>query len=159
MITSNIYKKLILIFICITLIYIYFLIKNKYFTIPTHNIESKLIFIQQQKEITQKDFSFVMKQLKSQEENKDLINNSLQNKEEENTETKIPIKLQAIINNQALINEKWISLYETIEYNNKVYILQKITKHGIFLQNKEDKNDIFYLEIFTIPKELFLHIK
>lgn len=147
-------KRFIIILACIAFLFIVF--KDNFFSTQTDDIESKLYFIQQQKDIPHKDFSFISDYLKPQEENKLLPSEPLS---QEHKESQTPLKLHAIINNKALINGEWISLYNTIEYNDRIYILEKITTHGIFLYNKDDREDILHLEIFTTPKELFLHIK
>ena len=146
-------KRFIAIFVCIAFLFIVF--KDRFFITPTDDIESKLYFIQQQKDIPHKDFSFIIDFLRPKEDKALPIEPLSQ----EYKEPQAPLKLHAILNNKALINEEWISLYSTINYNDKIYILEKITKHGIFLYNKDDSNDRFYLEIFTTPKELFLDIR
>lgn len=152
-------KSFILLFICTALVYIMFIIGNRFFTPPMHNIETKLLFIQQQKDIAQKDFSFLTNLLKPQAKNQVLDNETLlQSQKEQDISPQIPLRLHAIINNKALINEKWVNLYDEIEYNYRIYIVEKITQNRVVLRNKADKKDMLYLEIFTTPQELFLHI-
>lgn len=146
-------KRFIAIFVCIAFLFIVF--KDRFFITPTDDIESKLYFIQQQKDIPHKDFSFIIDFLRP----KEYKTLPIEPLSQEHKEPQAPLKLHAILNNKALINEEWISLYSTIDYNDKIYILEKITKHGIFLYNKDDSNDRLYLEIFTTPKELFLDIR
>ncbi len=146
-------KRFIIILVCIAFLFIVF--KDNFFSTQTDDIESKLYFIQQQKDIPHKDFSFIIDFLIPKED-KALPSEPLS---QEHKEPQTPLKLHAIINNKALINGEWISLYNTIEYNDRIYTLEKITTHGISLYNKDDREDILHLEIFTTPKELFLHIK
>lgn len=153
------YKRLFLLFIFLLFIVYVVLLFRDLFIPKYYDTESMLHFISEPKNIKPKDFYDIIKQLmpKPQEENKITTQNqniSQLDEKQENT----PLILHAIINQNALINTTWLKPNESFTNNNNVYILQKITKYGVYLKHKDNHDDVIYLEIFTPPDELLLQI-
>lgn len=117
-----------------------------------NNTESMLNFISQPKDIQAKDFYDVVEQILPKPTQN-------QNQTQTKEQPKTPLKLHAIVNQNALINETWIRPNEIFIHDNEEYILTKIARHGVYLKHKDNPSDIIYLEVFTIPQELLLQIR
>ncbi len=158
-------KKLWILSIFLFLMFIMvLLIKKHIWDTKVYDVESRLQYIQQSKNITQKDFYPIIAQMQPkttpQDENTKGVQSATINQEHETETTQLqtPLKLHAILNQNVLINATWLHIHESFTYNNTEYIVQKITTHGVYLQYKDNPNNIFYLEIFTTPEELLLHM-
>ena len=157
------YKRILIALICLLFIaWFVFLFRDLWK--PAHyDTESMLHFISQAKDIKPKDFHDIIEQIIPKpirkEENIITTKQNIPQANMEQEQPKTPLTLHAIINQNALINTTWLQLNESFTHDNKVYILQKITKYGVYLKHKDNPNDVIYLEIFTPPQGLFLQAR
>ncbi|RDU65700.1 hypothetical protein CQA53_05935 [Helicobacter didelphidarum] len=134
-----------------------------FFKIPLYNTEEKLLILSEPKHIVSKDFYILLESLlpKSEENDENISITSKQlptaaiNKKEKDQPQEI-LTLLAILNQSVLINEKWYNLSDTIYYNNQQFIIKKILKNEIILQNKNNSLYTIVLEIFPQEQDLIL---
>lgn len=156
------YKRLFIAFTCFLFIAWLILLFRDLWRPKYYDTESMLHFISQPKDIKPKDFSSIIEQIlpKPTLQKENTIATQLdipQAKSQDQAKT--PLTLHAIVNQNALINTTWLKLNESFTHDNEVYVLQKITKYGVYLKHKDNPKEVIYLEIFTLPQELFLQIR
>ncbi|STQ87195.1 hypothetical protein LS73_001165 [Helicobacter muridarum] len=146
------------ILIAISLILLF--IVTYYETTDIQNIQHKIDFLQQEKTISARQFSIL---------ELDITNNNMENSinqinkmesiyDQENKQDNTTLNLNAILNNKALINERWFSHNETLLFSNDSFKLIKIQSDYITLKSNssskiiilnlqnDNKNDSFILE-------------
>lgn len=157
------YKRLFIAFTCLLFIVWLILLFRDLWRPKYYDTESMLHFIGQPKDIKPRDFSSIIEQMlpKPTLQKENAIDTRLDTPHENisQEQKKTPLKLHAIVNQNALINTTWLQLNENFTHDNEVYVLQKITKYGVYLKHKDNPKEVIYLEIFTLPKELFLQIR
>ncbi len=139
---------ILFLFICILL---YFIFINPSKNIDD-NLENKIKFLIQPKEILQKNFNPIVDSMSP-------INNINDNKQEKLQNVNEPKpKLYAILDKMALINNKWLRQYDTITYNGDIFVIMEITTKYVKMQNTLN-GDIMKLDIFPIPKDIIFEIR
>lgn len=121
-----------------------------------YDTESMLQFIVQPKDIEIRDFSNIVEQMRPKPLQKEENIAIIQQTNVEKSHSQPTLTLHAILNQNALINTTWLKINESLTYDNKIYILQRITKHGVYLKSKDTVDEVIYLEILSMPKGLLL---
>lgn len=117
------------------------------------DIESKLISLQENKNIEQKDFSHLLESImpKRTESREDSNIESKNNATPKVAKKEIPkenkkLQILAIIDDEAYITDKWYHINDKISHNNKEYVIKKIKGYTITLV--DSKNNKVFLEMF-----------
>lgn len=121
-----------------------------YETTDIQDIQHKIDFLQQEKIISARQFSIL---------ELDITNNKMESiYDQENKQDDTTLNLNAILNNKALINERWFSHNETLLFSNDSFKLIKIQSEYITLKSNssskiivlklqnDNKNDSFILK-------------
>lgn len=117
--------------------------------------ESRLKFLQESKNIEKKDFVFILESLlPKKEDTKEIIqspppveqNTNIESIEEPQDEP--PLKLLAILNDEAYISNKWYKINDTLMYKNHKYAIKRINGYKVFLVGVTNTKDNITLEMF-----------
>lgn len=123
--------------------------------------EKNIAFLQENKHIEKKDFislleSFIPKLPQPQPQTPPQITESSKtdskdsNKKLENLESNGELKLLAIINNEAFINNKWYKTNEKLTHNDKQYTIKKIKDYEVTLIESKNTSNIVLLQMFVL---------
>ncbi len=142
--------KIVIFSLCLLFIVSYFMLSDLNIN-NQHDIENKIAFLTQQKEIIQKDFDTILELI--QKQNK-LKNAKIQDRTHNREDIKIHIPtLHAIVNEMVLLDNKWLKVYETIQINDNIFTIIEITHNWVKIKN-EANQDILQLDIFPISKNI-----